>query len=152
VKFRSIVLFLALATVAPCSGAVLYELTGTSSVTGTPFAVSFAETLPGFILGGITVPAVQLDACSTGFEVCSQVSFEAVSSHDPGFSHVEFSTTTTSTLFFFDLGALGSPGVYNTVFGAGTGTLTVTAVIPEPGSITLLMLAAGLLAVRRFAR
>ena len=67
---------------------------------------------------------------------------------------LEFSTTTASTFFLFDLGALAAPGVYNTVFGAGTGTLTVTEtqVIPEPESVVLLLTGASAIVALRLLR
>lgn len=154
-KLCTTVLFLTLAALAPCSGAVIYELTGTSGVMSPPFAVSFEETTASFIVANTTIAAADLDACSTSFEACNQVIFEPVSSHDSGFSSLEFFTTGTSTLFFFDLGSFGAAGVYDTVFGAGTGTLTVTEtnVIPEPASATLMLGAlAGLIAARRFRK
>ncbi len=146
---------LILATLVPCSGAVTYTLTGESGAISPPFDVSFEVTTSSFLVSNTTIAATDLDACSTSFEACSQVIFEPVSSHDAGFSSIEFFTTTTSTLFFFDLGSFGAPGTYSTVFGAGTGTLTVTetGVIPEPGSAVLMVGAlAGLFAVRRFRK
>ena len=130
-SFR-IVLLLALAALVPCSGAVMYQLAGTSAAAG---VVLFEETVPSFILADATIAAGDLDDCQATLEACLQVVFEPVSSHDASYSSIEFFTTTTSTLFFFDPGSFAAPGVYNTVFGAGTGTLTVTdtgTVIPEP--------------------
>lgn len=152
-RMFKVVTLLVLAALVPCSGAVIYELTGTS---GVQFAVSFQLTTPSFITTDTTVPAAGLDVCSTTFEACSSVSFSPISLHDNNFSHIEFFTTTTATLFFFDLGSFTAPGSYNTSFGLGEGTLTVTEiddVVPEPASVTLMLGGiAGLLAARRYRR
>ena len=151
-----ICLVLVAAALAPCSAAVMYQLTGTSSNgSPQPYSVGFTLTEAGFITSSTIVPAAALDLCSTGFESCSGVAFDPISPHDATYTSLEFSTTTASTLFFFDLGALAAPGVYNTVFGAGTGTLTVTEtqVIPEPGSVILLLSgASAMIAMRRLRR
>ena len=150
-------LFLAFAALCPCSGAVIYTLSGTSpnSPSG-PFAVDFAVTTPGFITADTSFMAVGLDSCTTGFEVCDHVEFQPVSIHDPKSAHIEFFTTTTSTLFFFDLGSFSALGPHNTTFGAGEGTLTVAqagGAVPEPTTIALTFGAlTGLLVVRRFRK
>jgi hypothetical protein len=155
VKLLTAVLFSSIA-LCPCSGAVMYTLGGTSpnSPTG-PFAVAFQLTTANFITANTSIPAAGLDSCSTGFEVCDHLDFEPVSVHDNRFSHIEFFTTTTSTLFFFPLGSLAAPGVYHTSFGAGDGTLTVSAAaaVPEPATIALTFgVLAALLALRRFRK
>lgn len=155
-KLLSTVVLFALTALIPCPGAVIYTLSGTSPNSPTvPFALDFQLTTTNFITANTSVAAAGLDSCNTGFEVCDHVEFQPVSIHDAGFSHIEFFTPTSSTLFFFGLGSFGAPGVYHTVFGAGNGTLTVeqTNGIPEPATIALTFGAlAGLLAVRRFRR
>lgn len=152
-NIRKAILALSFLTLLPCEGAVIYQLTGTSSVVSPPFAVDFEATVPAFIMADTTIPAAGLDSCSTGFESCDGVLFEPVSSHDSGFSSIEFFTTNTSTLFFFDLNSFAAPGVYNTVFGAGSGTLTVTETtsgVPEPANWMLVLVpVAGLVVLRR---
>lgn len=152
-----IVLFcLFLTALIPCSGAVIYQLVGESGQTLPPFPVTFQLTTPNFISADTNVAAADFDSCTTGFESCNGAFFEPVSHHDTNFSSIEFFTTTTSSLFFFDLGAFGAPGVYQTQFGVGSGTLTVTqtgAAIPEPGAALLVIPAlAGMLAARRFRK
>jgi len=152
-KILLTVFLVAVASLAPCSGAVVYQLTGTSGVIAPPFAENFQATTASFIVADTTIPVANLDSCTTGLDACTQIVFEPVSSHDASSSSIEFFTVSGSTLYFFASGVFGGTGVFNTTFGAGSGVLTVTTVaaVPEPATVTFVFGAAlGLAALRRF--
>jgi hypothetical protein len=115
------------------AGPILYTFTGTAP--GLNDTDSFQYLSSQFITSPIDLYATQMIACGNclGFP-----NFAAIlSPNNGGFDEIQFNDISgVGNGFAFAVGALSSPGVYSTVTGPSSGTLSVQAV-PEPSTGSL---------------
>ena len=136
---------------------IVYNFVGTGAAISNPLVtfpeqpVGFQLTAPDFVnpphlIGGpptsmhfATFTCAQLDTSTN----CRPTGTTLVLSNQgtgPLTANMDFLAANSVTyVFFFPTGAFGAPGTYSTGLGPNIGTLTVTALVPEPTSIVLLL-------------
>lgn len=127
----------------------IYTFSGLSSVLNGA-SQSFVLTTPTAISSDTSVPAASLSSCSTAVDPpCVSIDFYMSDFHNGGLIsgvEIDFNTPSSSTYYYFALGALGAVGTYQStdVVSFNVATLVVSTTtngVPEPGTLALLALA-----------
>jgi hypothetical protein len=112
------------------AGPILYTFTGTAP--GLNDTDSFQYLSSQFITSPIDLYATQMISCGNclGFPNYAAIFYP----NSGGFDEIQFNDISgVGNGFGFAVGAFSSPGVYSTIAGPSSGTLTVQAV-PEPST------------------
>jgi hypothetical protein len=126
---------------AASHAAIIYEFSGIVNMVGA--AEMFRYTAPEFIAADAFVPASGLDSCSTGQALpCFGVNFLPSGPDTPQhypeltFQIANPDNSVGTVFYYFPLGSsFAAYGTLTTVPSLGnTGTLTISAAVPEPSS------------------
>jgi hypothetical protein len=139
VRFRNFLCALALSLSGAAHADVTYTFSGLSSAFFSPAQQLFTITVPTFITADTAfLPGdLAVGSCTSSVETCTSIHF-LIAPFGPSYDAIDFKTTRTTSLYFFEPGAFGAVGTYQTQVGFNTGTLTVTAV-PEPQTYAMML-------------